>query len=300
MKITPLTFQRGGRKYTRNTWAHPSCSHSWQGYSSRSSFCTVSPDWYIHWAHPLLRQTAQDVSCVCSCHESTLTGWGRGKDWDMNSFSFTSRIHFMDKGHNSSCLFSHSFSSPRTPASPHFLFLNFLLFFCSFVFVCSIASKRMCWGCQGFTFHWDEEQSWECQDFFCRRYETASHAPQITTKMVKTVHVHESSLLITCCLLSWFVILLFQMFWLSLMSFLLPGSMVFCLWLSGSPLKCWNWAERQTWAAITHLYDQGSSSSSAQSTLPALHLAQACLGSILDWPENRQVCWMSEMHIFLF
>lgn len=114
------------------------------------------------------------------------------------------------------------------------LFPNFLLFFCSFVFVCfSIASKRMCWGCQGFKFHWDEEQNWELQEFFCRRYETAFHAPQITTRMVKTVHVHESSLLIRCCLLSWFVVLLFQMFWLSLASF-------FIAWINGVlPLAVW-------------------------------------------------------------
>lgn len=137
-------------------------------------------------------------------------------------------IHVMDKGHHTPCLFSGSFSSPHThPMSPHFLFPSFLLLFCSFVFVCfSIASRRICWGCQGFKFHWDDEQNWELQVFFYRRYEIVFRAPQTTTEMAKIVHVHESHLLIRCCLLSWFVVLLCHRFWLPLVGF-------FIAWING-------------------------------------------------------------------
>lgn len=46
-----------------------------------------------------------------------------------------------------------------------------------------------------------------------------------------------SSLLSSCCLLPPFIVLLFQRFWLSPVCFLLPGLMVFCPWLPGTPLK---------------------------------------------------------------
>lgn len=167
----------------------------------------------------------------------------------------------MDKGHHTPCLFSGSFSSPHThPMSPHFLFPSFLLLFCSFVFVCfSIASRRICWGCQGFKIHWDDEQNWELQVFFYRRYEIVFRAPQTTTEMAKIVHVHESHLLIRCCLLSWFVVLLCHRFWLPLVGFF------YCLDQWCSALGClhhlWNVGtglRGQTWAVITHLYDQSS------------------------------------------
>lgn len=156
----------------------------------------------------------------CSYRESTLTGWGRGKDWDMNSRHGQGLPHILS-------VLRFLLFSPYPPYVSSLPFPQFSSPLCSFVFVCfSIASRRICWGCQGFKFHWDDEQNWELQVFFYRRYEIVFRAPQTTTEMAKIVHVHESHLLIRCCLLSWFVASLFQRFCLPLVSF-------FIAWING-------------------------------------------------------------------